>query len=278
MIPSPGMYVGTIRHRRFTPRPHAFTYSIGMPLLDVDRLPELMRVSRLTSYNRWNLASFDERDHFGDPSRRLRDRVHESARAAGITLPAGPLYLLTHLRYGGYVFNPISIFYSYDEGGTLRHVLAEVNNTYGGRHLYWLSPRAGHDARSFRATAAKVLYVSPFMQAEADYEFVLTPPGESLMTHMNVTPSADPTPAARIMDATLTLTCRPWTAATIRSTLLRFPLMTTQVTAAIHWQALRLYLGGVPVVPRRAPNGEGERWAQDAGSNAAAAVAARETR
>jgi DUF1365 family protein len=255
------MYFGTIRHRRFMPRPHAFTYGICMPLLDVDRLPELMRVSRLTSYNRWNWASFDERDHFGDPACRLRARLRASALAAGLELPDGPIYLLTQLRYGGYVFNPISMYYCYDADGTLRHVLAEVNNTYGGRHLYWLSPRDRHESRSFRATAQKVLYVSPFMRAEADYEFVLTSPGELLVAHMNVTPSADPTARARIMDATLTLTYRPWTAAAIRATLVRFPLMTTKVIAAIHWQALRLYLHGLPVVRRRVPNGEGERWA-----------------
>jgi DUF1365 family protein len=279
VIPSPGLYVGAIRHRRFAPRPHAFTYSIGMPLLDIDRLPDAMRVSRLTSYNHWNWASFDERDHFGDPSRRLRDRLHDGAQAEGVTLPDGPVFLLTHLRYGGYVFNPISIFYCYDGAGTLRLVLAEVNNTYGGRHLYWLSPREADTSHRFRATAAKVLYVSPFMDVSADYEFILTPPGDSLVAHMNVTASADVPERQRIMDATLTLTYQPWTASTIRSALMRFPLMTTKVIAAIHWQALRLYLGGLPVVPRRVPNGEGERWAQDAESGSrAAAIPAKEMR
>jgi DUF1365 family protein len=254
------VYVGTIRHRRFTPRRHAFTYPLSMSLLDIDQLPDLMRVSRLTSYNRWNWASYDERDHFGDPAQSLRERLRESARAAGQSLPDGPVFLLTHLRVCGYVFNPISLFYCYDRRGTLCRVLAEVNNTYGGRQLYWLSPETG-GSRPFRATAEKTLYVSPFMQIDADYQFVLTPPGDRLVAHMNVTPSADPRVRGRIMDATLALAYRPWTAAAIRAALARFPLMTAQVIAAIHWQALRLYLGGVPVVPRRVANGEGERWA-----------------
>ena len=70
-----GLFVGTLRHRRFTPVAHAFTYPLFMALLDVDRIPELMRVSRLTGHNRWNWASFDDRDHLGDPSRPLRERL-----------------------------------------------------------------------------------------------------------------------------------------------------------------------------------------------------------
>ncbi len=77
-----GLFVGTLRHRRFAPIAHAFTYPLFMALLDIDRVPELMRVSRLTSYNRWNWASFDDRDHLGDPARPLRERLAADAAAA----------------------------------------------------------------------------------------------------------------------------------------------------------------------------------------------------
>ena len=103
-----GLFVGTLRHRRFTPVAHAFTYPLFMVLLDVDRLPELMRVSRVTSYNRWNWASFHDRDHLGDPARGLRDRLAVDATRHGIDLPDGRIFLLTHLRYLGYGFNPVS--------------------------------------------------------------------------------------------------------------------------------------------------------------------------
>jgi DUF1365 family protein len=266
VIPEPGLYVGTLRHRRFTPRRHAFTYELFMALLDIDRLPELMRVSRVTGYNRWNWATFDERDHFGDPAQPLRDRVRASARAAGIALTDGPIYLLTHLRYAGHVFNPISLFYCYDATGSLAHVLAEVNNTYGGRQLYWLTDEPVAGRPSFHARAEKQLYVSPFMDVEVDYEFALTPPGASLVAHMDVRHGSaeargrSPRDAVAF-DATLSLRHQPWTASVVRSALVRFPLMTTRVVAAIHWQALRLYLKGVPVVPRLVANGEGERAA-----------------
>jgi DUF1365 family protein len=269
VTPEPGIYVGTLRHRRFAPTPHAFTYSIFMPLLDIDRIPALMRISRLSSYNRWNWAAFDDRDHFGDPSQPLRQRVEASARMAGIALPEGPIFLLTHLRYAGYAFNPISLFYCYERGGALAHVLAEVSNTYGGRQLYWLANDAPAGQPAFHARAAKSLYVSPFIDVDVDYEFALTPPGAALVAHMNVRRSpppdavAPPAAPACLLDATLSLRHQPWTAATLRSALVRFPLMTTKVMASIHWQALRLYLKGLPVVPRLVVNGEGERAAQD---------------
>ena len=135
-----GLFVGTLRHRRFTPVAHAFTYPLFMALLDIDRVPELMRVSAVTSYNRWNWASFDDRDHLGDPSRSLRERLDVDAARHGIDLPDGPIFLLTHLRYLGYCFNPVSFFYCFDRAEQLQVVLAEVSNTFGGTHNYWLRP------------------------------------------------------------------------------------------------------------------------------------------
>jgi DUF1365 family protein len=251
--PAPGLYVGTIRHRRFTPRPHDFEYRLFMVLLDVDGIEQAMTASRLTSYNHWNWASFHDSDHVGDPSQPLRTRLRASAEAHGLSLPDGPILLLTHLRYAGYIFNPISIFYCLDSGGALRRVLADVRNTYGGRRLYWLQP-ADPAAHRFRAVADKTLCVSPFMASGVSYEFLLTPPGDAMVAHMNVhrqAPRGDAVASGeRVFDATLSLERRPWTAATIRRALLRFPWMTAKVTAAIHFEALRLYLKGLPVVPR----------------------------
>jgi uncharacterized protein len=249
VIAAPGLYVGTIRHRRFAPRPHQFQYSLFMAFLDVDRLRETMAISRFTSYNRWNWAAFDQRDHPGDPRRPLRDRLADSAAADGEVLPDGPIYVLTHLRYAGYVFNPISLFYCHDRAGTLRLVLADVSNTYGGRRRYWL--RVTDDpAPRFRAVTAKALYVSPFMEREVDYEFLMSPPGQGLVVHMNVTRAgSEQSQAGRLFDATLTLRYTPWTARAVRGALLRFPLMTAKVTAAIYWEALRLRLKGLPVMP-----------------------------
>ena len=246
VTPQPGLYVGTVRHRRFSPQPHAFRYGLFMTLLDIDRLPEQMAVSWLTGYNRRGLATFHERDHFGDPTKTLRARVQESAAHTGRSLPDGPIFLLTHLRYAGYVFNPISLFYCYDHAFRLHSVLAEVNNTFGGRHTYWLAGQLDATA-PLRARVAKELYVSPFMPLDMTYDFVLTPPGERLLVHMNVEHTGASMRGPRCFDATLQLEYRSWTSREIRRALVRFPLMTAKVIAAIHWEALRLSLKGLVV-------------------------------
>jgi DUF1365 family protein len=258
VVIAPGLFVGTLRHRRFSPKAHAFTYPLFMALLDIDRLPALMRVSRLTGYNRFNWASYDERDHFGDPARPLRARLALDAGGHGIDLPDGRIFLLTHLRYLGYAFNPVSFFYCFDTTERLQLVLAEVNNTFGGAHNYWLRPDAG--ARGFRATAAKSLYVSPFMPVDLDYAFALTPPEDRLVAHMETIDAG-----VVSFDATLSLERRPWSAAEIRRALLRHPAMTAGVVAGIHWQALRLWWKGVPRVRRLTGDGVGERDAYAAG-------------
>ena len=247
MTGAPALYAGTVRHRRHAPAAHEFQYSLFMALLDIDRIPEAMSVSWLSGYNRRRWVAFHDRDHIGDPARPLRERVIASARAHGIDLPDGPIQLLTHLRCAGYVFNPISLYYCYDCDGKLRRVLADVRNTYGGRQAYWLVPADGHDRR-LRAMAAKSLYVSPFIAFDVDYEFLLTPPAETLVAHMNVRPT-DGGSRTAIFDATLTLRRRPWSAGSLGALLLRYPLMTAKVIAAIHWEALRLRCKGLPTVP-----------------------------
>lgn len=233
---SAGVYHGTLRHRRFRPVPHFFRYDLFMVLLDIDRIDALMRVSRLTSRNRFNWASFDDRDHFGDPALSLRERVERDAQRNGIALADGSIYLLTHLRYLGYCFNPVSFFYCFDSGGTLRHVLAEVNNTFGGSRNYWCEPRD---------TAGKALYVSPFIEHDVRYTFEFSAPEDQLRAFIGVDRDGSP-----LLEATLTLERREWRPAEIRRALLRHPAMTAKVIAAIHWEALRLWRKGVPLVPR----------------------------
>lgn len=251
MVSGPALYTGQLRHRRFLPRPHSFTYTLFMAMVDIDHIDAQMRVSRLAGYNRFRWASFDDRDHLGDPSLPLRARVAASAAAAGVALPDGPIRLLTHLRYLGYSFNPISFYYCYDAAHTLRAVLAEVNSTFGEQRCYWIDVAAATPtANGLRHRTGKTMHVSPFMTMDVDYEFVLTAPGDSLVAHMNTfrqTPDATPAqPLAPYFDATLTLERRPWSAAELHRALRRHPLMTAKVIAAIHWEALRLWLKGVP--------------------------------
>jgi len=237
------LYVGTVRHRRFEPVGHEFSYPLFMAFLEIDRIPELMKASSLTSYERFNWASFREKDHFGDPALPLRARLKEDAAKHGITLPEGQIFLLTHLRYLGYNFNPISLFYCYDPDGKLETILAEVNSTFGESHNYWLTHAnldSSSTARIYRSD--KAMHVSPFMPMDLDYLFVMPDPGAHLIAHMKTLAGEK-----SIFDATLSLQSHPWNAASIRRVLLLFPWVTAKVIAAIHWEALRLFLKKVPV-------------------------------
>jgi uncharacterized protein len=260
MQAEPAIYTGTLRHRRFRPVGHEFAYPVFLVLLDVDRIPEMMRNSRFSSYNGWNWAAYDERDHFGDPSLPLRERLRRDAAAHGVTLPGGPVFLLTNLRYLGYCFNPVSFYYCYGRSGKLEMMLAEVNNTFGETCNYWLTPdceqtrAAGQTAeeRVRRYETRKMFHVSPFMDLGYQYTWIFTPPAGRLVAHMK-TRNAD----GVLFDATLSLERRPWNARELRRVLAEYPWITAKVIAAIYWQALRLQLKGVPYVPHPGAASEG---------------------
>ena len=246
------LYFGTLRHRRFRPVAHEFSYQLFMAFLDIDRIPEVMARSPFSSYNRTNWASFHQRDHFGDPQISLRERLSQDAGANGVALPNGPIFLLTHLRYLGYNFNPISLFYFLDQHGDVPVILAEVNSTFGERHNYWLSSSNQMSSNQIRAAnslqfhCSKQMHVSPFLGMDLHYEFVLTPPQRQLLLHMRTRDGTE-AEAGDLFDATLKLERREWSAAHLHGGLLRHPWMTAKVITAIHWQALRLFLKGAPV-------------------------------
>ena len=240
------LYIGSLRHRRFHPVTHEFSYPLFMPFLDIDRIPELMKISRACGYNRWNWATFDDRDHFGDPHRTLRSRIDDDARQNGVILPDGPIFLLTHLRYLGYNFNPVSFFYCCNASGSVETILAEVNNTFGETKNYWLSESMrDRDVTSRSYVFSKTFHVSPFIGPDCNYRFSFNNPGDSLSIQVDVSQDGAP-----LFDATLTMHRLEWSAANLHRALIRHPWMTAKVIAAIHWEAARLYVKKVPLVTR----------------------------
>ncbi len=245
MVAGPAIYVGRLRHRRVAPTPHAFTYRLFFVLLDIDRVAEAMSVSPWLSVNRFNWASFDDRDHLGDPALPLRERVEAAALQRGISWPDGPTYLLTHLRYLGYCFNPISLYFGCDRQGRVQAALAEVHSTFGEQALYFL-PGPTMAEGTIRHRTAKTMHVSPFNEMNLDYTFAIRPPQASCVAHMTTLRAGSDD---AFFDATLTLERRPWSCAEIHRALRRHPAMTAKVITAIHFEALRLWWKGLPYIP-----------------------------
>ena len=225
------LYAGSVSHRRYAPRAHQFRYPLFMAWLDLAELGEVFDGRWLWSARRPALARFAREDHLGDPATPLDGAVRELIRSRIGRRPRGPIRLLTHLRYCGYVFNPVSFYYCYDAAGErVESIVAEVSNTpWGERCCYVLD--------GLHADTEKAMHVSPFMPMDLRYAWRFTAPGARLGVHMRLT-RAD----ATIFDAALALRREPIG----NRMLLRFPLMTAKVIAAIHWQALRLWLKRVP--------------------------------
>jgi uncharacterized protein len=249
------LYEGSVRHRRFGTPSDELRYPLFMAYLDLDELPQLFDGSLLWSARRPALAWFRRADHLGDASTPLRESVRTLvAERSGIELD-GPIRLLTHLRYAGHCFNPVSFYYCFDASGErVRAVVAHVTNTpWGEQHSYVLAAdelrgNGGDDSadaepvsRVMRGEFAKALHVSPLMGMEHTYAWRLSAPGETLSVQIDSTHAGS---GERVFDATLALRRRELSSSQLRRVLVRYPLLTLRLTTRIYTHALRLRMRG----------------------------------
>ena len=239
------IYVGSLRHRRFAPVEHAFDYPLFMMFLDLDELPTVFDRYPLWSARRPAVAWFRRADHLGPADEPLAESVRAHVASSIGRRPEGPIRLLTHMRYLGYGFNPVSFYYCYDaEDRHVDAVVAEINNTpWGEQHAYVID---GLQRRDF----AKDFHVSPFMDMKQTYSWRFLEPGDKLSVHME-----NEEDGAKIFDATLHLRREPMTGRALNGMLLKFPAMTAQVIGRIYWQALKLWWKRCPFFSHPAHRG-----------------------
>lgn len=260
-----GLYAGLVVHERLRPRRHRFSYRVFSLLIDLDELDILKSGLKFLGINGPGILSFRESDH-GD-GKDLRAWVEGQLRAHGIAAE-GPVRVLAYPRMFGYVFNPLTVYFCHDGDGALAAILYEVSNTFGGRHAYVL-PAAG-GAERVRHACDKRFHVSPFMPMECRYNFVIRPPGEMVQVLINED-DAD----GRLLTASFSGRRQDLTDLGLFKALITHPLMTFKIMAGIHFEALKLFLKGVPLAPpppkdgmgtgsgpRRANHGAGDRKEQ----------------
>ena len=240
------LYFGDVMHARLKPIGHRFSYRVMSLLIDLDRLDAADRQSRLFGVNRAALYSFNEADHGERDGSSLRIYAQRRAAESGIDLTGGRVLLLCYPRLLGYTFNPLSAYFCYRADGALALIIYEVRNTFGDIHCYVLPIRPGEiSAAGVRQQQDKLFYVSPFVRMAMRYHFRVSPPAANVKLRILETDCEGPLLAATFSGRRRALT----TAALLRS-LFSLPLVTLKIVAAIHWEALRLWLKGARPVPR----------------------------
>jgi len=228
-VVTPAIYDVDVAHVRASPIRHEVRARSYQWFVDLDDLPRLPL-----------LASFRARDHLGDPARSIRANVDAFLAESGIDLRGGAVTMLANARSFGYVFNPLSLFWCHDTSGELVCVIAEVHNTYGGRHCYLI-----HPDDTARAETEKVFYVSPFYPVDGHYRMHVPEPGERLAITITLQRGDD-----RPFVATVRGVRRSGRLAGALAAALGNPLATWKVRAAIARHGITLYFTGLPVQPR----------------------------
>jgi hypothetical protein len=235
---APALYTCTVRHVRQGPVSNDFEYRTWLWFVDLDDPPRLPRILR-------PLGQLRARDHAGDPRASLRANVDAFLAEQGVDLRGGRVTMLTAARSLGHVFNPLTVYWCHDAAGDLVRVIAEVHNTYGGRHRYLLDPdEAG------RAETAKEFYVSPFYPVDGTYRLSLPEPGERLALTIRFDPPGGAPPFVAVLRGGR----RPLTTRGLLRQAARQPSPTLLTAARIRRQGVRLYLRGLPVIPRSRAN------------------------
>lgn len=237
------IYQGWVRHRRHQPKVHSFCYAVYMMYLDLSELDRVFNGALVWSSCRPALAYFKRSDFLGDANQPLDHAVRARVQALEGVYPTGAIRMLVNLRYFGLNFNPICTYYIFDDNDNVQFIVAEVSNTpWKERHTYVLN--CDTNKKKQRLRFDKTFHVSPFNPMNHSYQWYSNRPDKHLNIHMQNWLEDD-----LIMDATLCLTRREITPASLWSVLLSYPVMTLKVVCSIYYEAIKLAFKKVPFCP-----------------------------
>ena len=230
---TPALYDVVVSHTRRTPFTRSFEHKTYLWLVDLDHLPDLPKPLR-------PFARFEARDHLGDPTKSIKRNLHDWLARQGVHLPGGRTVMLANARVLGHVFNPITVYWCFRAEGGLECMVAEVHNTYRGRHCYLLRPDD-----DLRAEVDKEFYVSPFLEMGGHYVMRLPRPGPMLSMTIALRQHGSTPFTATLRGSRTSASTRD-----LVRMLCRRPLVTQRVSALIRAHGIALWLRRLPVVRR----------------------------
>lgn len=238
MTTSSCLYTGTVLHHRLRPRAHRLRYRVFWMLIDLDEIDNLSSRLRFFSRNRFNIASFRDRDHGDGSATPLRQQIEALLRKAGCEPDGGKITLLCMPRILGYGFNPLSVHFCHRANGSLEAIIYEVHNTFGERHCYVIRCDGTED-ETITQHCSKDFYVSPFLGMDISYTFSVQRPGAYVKIAIVGKDHGD-----AVITAALSGTRQKLADASLLKAWISHPLLTLKVIGAIHWHALRMVLKG----------------------------------
>lgn len=238
-----GIYQGKVRHRRFQPKGHEFKYAVFMMYLDLDELETVFSLNRFWSTKSWRLARFNRSDYYGDPTQPLKTEIHSLVVKRIGRSVSGSVRMLTNLRYFGFIINPITIYYCFDENESLQAMVLEVTNTPWNERIQYVLDCDPAD-KTQRIKFNKEMHVSPFHPMQHFYDWASSTPSQKIAVHMKNREIDNEQQV--VFDATLSLTRSEITTTSLAKILMKHPFMTMKVGAGIYWQALKIILKGIP--------------------------------
>ena len=238
------IYCGSVIHKRFKPKEHFFKYKVFSLFLDLSELNELDDKLNFFSLNKFNLISFHEIDHGNRDGSSLLDWVKNNLSKNNVSTVNIKVKLLCYPRILGYVFNPLSVFFVYDQNENLISILYEVKNTFGEQHTYFF--KVENQNKLIQNNCSKKFHVSPFIEMNCNYFFKILNPAQKLSVIIDQYDQK-----GKILFASQDGERSDLTSNNLMKSYLKHPLMTFKIISAIHFEAFKLWMKGIKFIKKK---------------------------